>query len=133
MRTGIVSTSNSIEVMNGGSIKCSLVSQIIPLIATYIICLCSYYNLYYYLLKGGVPVAYWLKCWPAIERLQVQSPLGGAVDFFSPMSILSSILKMRRCSLPILWRGKGHHFSLTADRLQEKKKQLSFNYTSISK
>ena len=25
---------------------------------------------------GGVLVAMWLKCWPAIEKLQVRSPLG---------------------------------------------------------
>ena len=36
----------------------------------------------------GVLVACWLKCWPAIERLQVQTP-----KLFSPMSILSSTLK----------------------------------------
>ena len=46
-------------------------------------------------LKEGV-VAYWLKCWLAIERLQVRAPLGAG--FFSPVSILSSTLKMRRCS-----------------------------------
>ena len=32
--------------------------------------------------------ACWLKCWLAIEGLQVQAPLG--TGFFSPMSILSS-------------------------------------------
>ena len=40
------------------------------------ICVCILYM--------GVLVACWLKCWPAIERLQVQAPLGSG--FFSPMS-----------------------------------------------
>ena len=39
----------------------------------------------------GVLVACWLKCWPAIERLQVQAPLGSG--FFSPMGVLSSTLQ----------------------------------------
>ena len=44
-------------------------------------------------------MACWLKCWPAIERLQVQAPLG--TGFFSPLSILSSTLKKCwRCSSP---------------------------------
>ena len=30
----------------------------------------------YYYVVWGVLVACWLKCWPAIERLQVQAPLG---------------------------------------------------------
>ena len=36
-------------------------------------------------------MACWLKCWPAIERLQVQAPT--RVRLFSPMSVLSSTLK----------------------------------------
>ena len=39
----------------------------------------------------GTLVACWLKCWPAIERLQVQAPLGSG--FLSPMSVLNSAFR----------------------------------------
>ena len=51
------------------------------------------------IIDQGVLVA----CWPAIERLQVQAPLGSG--FFSPMSILSSTLKNEEVLITASFRG----------------------------
>ena len=38
-------------------------------------------------------MAYWLKCWPAIERLQVQAPISASFFRLGSMNIFSSALK----------------------------------------
>ena len=48
-------------------------------------------------------MAYWLKCWPAIGRLQVRAPLGAV--FLLPWAYSGAPLKWEGVCHCILWRG----------------------------